>query len=30
VGNSLPHDNMMPYLVITYIVSLQGIFPSRN
>jgi len=30
VGNSLPHDNMMPYLVITYIVALQGIFPSQN
>jgi len=30
VGNNLPHDNMMPYLVITFIISLQGIFPSRN
>jgi microcystin-dependent protein len=30
VGNNLPHDNMMPYLVITFIISMQGIFPSRN
>ena len=30
VGNNLPHDNMMPYLVITFIISLQGIFPSQN
>jgi microcystin-dependent protein len=29
-GNNLPHDNMMPYLVITFIISLQGIFPSQN
>lgn len=30
VGNNVSHDNMMPYLVITFIISLQGIFPSQN
>lgn len=29
-GSSLPHPNMMPALVITYIIALSGIFPSRN
>jgi microcystin-dependent protein len=29
-GSSLPHTNMMPALVITYIIALSGIFPSRN
>jgi microcystin-dependent protein len=29
-GNSLPHPNMMPALVITYIMAMQGLFPSRN
>jgi microcystin-dependent protein len=27
-GGSQPHDNMQPYLVINYIISLFGIFPS--
>jgi microcystin-dependent protein len=30
VGGSQPHNNMMPYLVLNFIVALQGIFPSRN
>ncbi len=25
-----PHDNMMPYLAINYIIALKGVFPSRN
>ena len=29
-GGSQPHDNMQPYLVINYIISLFGIFPSQN
>ena len=29
VGGSQPHDNMMPYLVVGYIVSLFGIFPHQ-
>lgn len=30
VGGSQPHNNMAPYLVLNYVVALQGIFPSRN
>lgn len=30
VGGSQPHQNMMPYLVLEFIVALQGIFPSQN
>ena len=29
-GGSQPHDNMSPYLVLTFCIALQGIFPSRN
>ena len=29
-GNGQPHNNMQPYLVITFCIALQGIFPSRN
>lgn len=29
-GGSQPHNNMSPYLVLTFIVALQGIFPSQN
>lgn len=29
-GGSQPHNNLMPYLVVTFIIALQGIFPSRN
>jgi microcystin-dependent protein len=29
-GSSQPHDNMPPYLVLNYIIALQGIFPSQN
>jgi microcystin-dependent protein len=29
-GNSQPHENRHPYLVTTWCVALQGIFPSRN
>ena len=27
-GGSQPHDNMQPYLAITYIISMFGIYPS--
>jgi microcystin-dependent protein len=27
-GGSQPHENLMPYLCINYIISLFGIFPS--
>lgn len=30
VGGNQPHNNMMPYLVLNFIIALQGIFPSRN
>jgi microcystin-dependent protein len=29
-GSSQPHNNMPPYLVLTFIIALQGIFPARN
>ena len=29
-GGSQPHDNMMPFICINYIISLFGIFPSQN
>jgi microcystin-dependent protein len=29
-GGSQPHDNMMPYLCINFIIALWGIFPPRN
>jgi microcystin-dependent protein len=30
VGGSQPHTNMQPFLVVGYIIALQGVFPSRN
>ena len=30
VGGSQPHNNMMPYLVLNFIIALQGIFPSQS
>jgi microcystin-dependent protein len=29
-GGSQPHDNMIPFLVVNFIISLFGIFPSQN
>lgn len=29
-GGGLPHTNIQPYLCITFVISLQGSFPSRN
>jgi microcystin-dependent protein len=29
-GGSLPHNNMMPYLAISYCIALTGIFPARS
>jgi len=29
-GGSQPHENMSPYLVLNFIIALQGIFPSQN
>ena len=30
VGGSQPHDNMSPYLVLNFVIALQGLFPSQN
>jgi microcystin-dependent protein len=30
VGGSQPHENMQPYLCISFIISLYGIFPSQT
>ena len=30
VGGSLPHTNLMPFLVLNFCIALQGIFPSPN
>jgi microcystin-dependent protein len=30
IGGSQPHNNMMPYLCVNFIISLFGIFPSPN
>ena len=29
-GGSQPHENRQPYLVLNFIIALQGIFPSQN
>jgi|SRR6185437_4459257 len=29
-GGNQPHENMSPYLVLTFVVALQGIFPSQT
>ena len=29
-GNSQPHENRQPYLVVNYCIALVGIYPSRN
>jgi microcystin-dependent protein len=30
VGGNQPHDNLQPYLVVNFIISLFGIFPSQT
>lgn len=29
-GGSLPHNNLQPYLAVTFIIALQGVFPPRS
>jgi microcystin-dependent protein len=29
-GGSQPHNNMQPYLAVTFVIAMEGIFPSRN
>jgi microcystin-dependent protein len=28
-GSGQPHNNMQPYLTLTFVIALQGVFPSR-
>ncbi len=28
-GSNAPHNNLQPYLALTYIIAVQGIYPSR-
>ena len=30
IGGSQPHNNMQPYLTLSFCIALQGIFPSQN
>src|SRR5438445_1924240 len=30
VGSNLPHNNMPPFLGLTFIIALQGVFPARS
>ncbi len=29
-GGSQPHNNMMPYLTLNFVIALQGVYPARN
>ena len=29
-GGSLPHNNLMPYVVLNFCIALQGVFPPRS
>ena len=29
-GSSFPHNNLQPYLTMTFIIALQGVFPPRS
>ena len=29
-GSSLPHNNMMPFMTLNYVIALQGVYPARN
>lgn len=29
-GGSMPHNNMPPYLGLTFVIAIEGLFPSRN
>ena len=29
-GSSFPHNNMQPYLAVTFCIALQGVFPPRS
>jgi microcystin-dependent protein len=29
-GGNQPHDNMLPFLCVNFIIALEGVFPARN
>jgi len=29
-GSNLPHDNMMPYLAVNFLISLYGVYPTQS
>jgi microcystin-dependent protein len=29
-GGNLPHNNLMPFLGLMFIIALQGVFPARS
>lgn len=29
-GGALPHDNMQPYLCVSFIIALEGVYPSQG
>ena len=29
-GNNLPHENMPPFLAVSFIIALEGVFPSQG
>jgi microcystin-dependent protein len=29
-GGNQPHNNLMPFLGLTFIIALQGVFPARS
>ncbi|MFZ5643697.1 MAG: phage tail protein [Bacillota bacterium] len=29
-GGSIPHDNMMPFIAINFIIALEGLWPNQN
>lgn len=29
-GGNQPHENMMPFLCVTFIIAVEGVFPTRN
>ena len=30
VGGGQPHNNLMPYLVLNFVIAMQGVYPSRG
>jgi len=29
-GGSQPHENMMPYMALSFIIAVEGIFPTQQ